>query len=78
MLPALAVASDKCPVAAGPPAGETEVTPEMIEAGYRVLCESGISDDPLEADTLLVEKIYLTMHAARHLAERGSHRRRAD
>jgi len=35
-----------------------EITPEMIEMGYRVLAESGITDELLEADRLLVERIY--------------------
>jgi hypothetical protein len=33
-----------------------EVTPAMIEAGYRILVASGITDDPLEADKLLVRE----------------------
>jgi hypothetical protein len=40
---------------------EIEVTPEMVEVGYRILVASGITDDPLEADRLLVEKIYCAM-----------------
>lgn len=44
---------------------ESEVTPEMVEAGYLVLVGSGITDDPLEADKLLVEKIYLAMSRVR-------------
>ena len=42
-----------------------EVTPEMIEAGYRVLCSSGIVDECLEADRLVVEEIYRAMFALR-------------
>jgi hypothetical protein len=41
------------------------ITPEMIEVGYRVLCNSGITDECLEADRLLVEEIYLAMEAYR-------------
>lgn len=37
---------------------EIEVTPEMIEAGYIILVNSCITDDPLEADRLLVADIY--------------------
>ena len=33
----------------------------MIEAGFKVLEDSGITDDLLEADKLLVEKIFLAM-----------------
>ena len=40
-------------------------TPEMAEAGYRVLAESGIADDYLEAVKLLVVEIYLAMSALR-------------
>jgi len=42
---------------------EIEVTPVMIEAGYRVLAESGIIDDPLEADKLTVAEIYRAMRS---------------
>ena len=42
-----------------------EITPEMVEAGYRVLLASGITDDPLEADRLLVEEIYRAMFLLR-------------
>ena len=40
-----------------------EPTPEMIEAGYRVLVASGITDDPLEADKLTVAEIYRAMRS---------------
>jgi len=40
---------------------EIETTPEMIEAGYRAFINSGVTDDPLEADKLLVEEIYRAM-----------------
>lgn len=43
---------------------EIEVTPAMIDAGFRVLAASGITDDPLEADRLLVSEIYRAMFAA--------------
>ena len=45
-----------------------EVTPEMVEAGFRVLAESGLGgDDLLEVDRLLVARIYRAMDAYRHL-----------
>ena len=53
-----AVDSDE---AAGAPEREIEVTPAMIEAGYRRLLASGITDDPLEADRLVVVEIYRAM-----------------
>jgi hypothetical protein len=37
---------------------EIEITPEMVEAGYRAFVRSGVTDDPLEADKLTVEEIY--------------------
>ena len=40
---------------------EIEVTPPMIEAGFRVLCSSGIADECLEADKLVVAEIYRAM-----------------
>jgi hypothetical protein len=48
---------------AGAPEAKIEVTPEMVRAGFAVLRLSGITDDPLEADILLVEKIYRAMCA---------------
>jgi hypothetical protein len=44
---------------------EIEITPEMIEAGYRVLCNSGIADVYLKADKILVAEIFETMFALR-------------
>ena len=38
-----------------------EITPEMISAGFRVLCNSGIADEYLEADKTLVAQIYDAM-----------------
>ena len=46
----------------------TTVTPEMLEAGFRVLQASAIADDLLEADRLWVEQIYLAMESCRSLA----------
>ena len=43
---------------------EVEVTPEMIEAGFAVLVSSAITDDPLEADRLVVADIYRAMARA--------------
>lgn len=39
-----------------------EVTPEMLEAGYRVFSESGVTDDPVESDKLLLSEIYRSMY----------------
>ena len=51
-----------CMARRGPQAGlETEITPEMVEAGFRVLCNPGIADDYLEADKLLLAEIYRAM-----------------
>jgi hypothetical protein len=44
---------------------EIEITPEMIEAGYRVLYNSGIADGYLRADKVLVAEIFATMFALR-------------
>jgi hypothetical protein len=41
---------------------EIEVTPEMVEAGYQVLYSSGIADEYLGADKLLVDRIYRAMY----------------
>lgn len=54
------------------PEKEIEITPGMIEAGYRVFCNSGRVDDCLEADKLLVERIYRAMLACRPQGERES------
>jgi hypothetical protein len=55
--------SEAAAKAAGAPdqCGEWEITPEMIRAGFAVLCKSGIVDDYLEADKLLVGKIFEAM-----------------
>jgi hypothetical protein len=39
------------------------ITPQMIEAGFQVLCNSGIADEYLGADRQLVAEIYLAMAA---------------
>jgi hypothetical protein len=50
-------------------ATEIEITPEMIEAGFRVLCSSGIAGDCLRADKYRVAGIYqATEIAQRRLA----------
>ncbi len=41
---------------------DIEITQEMIEAGFRVLMASGIADDYLEADKLLLVEIFRAMH----------------
>jgi hypothetical protein len=38
-----------------------EITPEMLEAGYQALRVSGLTDDLLEADRLVVVEIYRAM-----------------
>jgi hypothetical protein len=43
------------------PADEIEITPEMIEAGFRVLSKSGIADEFLQADKTLVAEIFSAM-----------------
>ena len=40
---------------------EISVTDEMIEVGFNVLRSSGIADDYLEADKLLVAEIFHSM-----------------
>jgi hypothetical protein len=44
---------------------EVEITPQMIEAGTKVLWDSGITDAPLGADKQLVAEIFRAMDAAR-------------
>jgi hypothetical protein len=43
---------------------EIEITPEMVEAGFLVLCNSGIADSYLKADKTLVAEIFRAMFAA--------------
>lgn len=50
---------DRAEKEAGVP--QIEVTPEMVEAGFKVLSASGIADDYLEADKLLVGEIFEAM-----------------
>jgi hypothetical protein len=44
---------------------EIEVTPEMIEAGVRVLNASGAIEHPIGVDEALVADIYRAMEAAK-------------
>jgi hypothetical protein len=46
-------------------AAGVEVTPEMLEAGFAVLRASGIADEYLDADKLLVQSIFEAMMRAR-------------
>ena len=48
---------------AGAEEGVTEivVTPEMIEAGFKILQDSGLTDDLLEADKCTVAEIFRAM-----------------
>ena len=49
-------------VEAGAPEAEIETTPEMIEAGLRVLLESGAIEAPMEDfNRELVQKIFVAM-----------------
>jgi hypothetical protein len=53
-------------VEAGAPANEIEITSEMIEAGVRVLWESGAVEHPSsDADHNLIREIFLAMDQAR-------------
>lgn len=45
-------------------AAEIEVTPRMTEAGLRVLWASGAVENPIQADRLLVSRIYREMVVA--------------
>ena len=40
---------------------QIEVTPEMVEAGFKVLKASGLADDLLVADKCMVADIYRAM-----------------
>lgn len=42
-----------------------EITPEMIEAGFKVLCNSGLADDYLAADKHTVADIFRAMLSLR-------------
>ena len=57
-----AAATVHAPDAGAPGKCEIEVTPEMIEAGFKVLKEAGLTDDLLEADRLTVSEIYRAMN----------------
>jgi hypothetical protein len=56
--------------AEGGGAPEIEITPEMIEAGFCVLLESGAIETPMEdLERSLVQKIFVAMfHAQRSLS----------
>jgi hypothetical protein len=43
------------------PGNEIEITPEMIEAGVRVLWDSGAYEPMDGVDQLLIEKIFVAM-----------------
>jgi len=45
------------------PTDEIEVTPDVIEAWFRVVVESRITEFPLEADKLTVEEISRAMRS---------------
>jgi len=46
-----------------------EVTDAMLESGFRLLVASGIADDYLEADKLLLADIYRAMQEVHLLAQ---------
>jgi hypothetical protein len=48
-------------VEAGAPEGEIEITPDMIEAGVRVLWDSGAHEPMDGVDQLLIERIFVAM-----------------
>ena len=48
-------------VGAGAPEAEIEITPEMIEAGVRVLWDSGAHEPMNGVDQLLIERIFVAM-----------------
>jgi hypothetical protein len=54
---------------------QVEVTPEMIEAGFSVLESSGIADDYLAADRLLVAEMFEAMLSADTHLLRDANRR---
>lgn len=54
---------------------EIEVTPEMIEAGTAILWDSGLTEDHLEADKLVVCEIYRAMHRLGSAEHRAASRR---
>jgi len=58
------------------PMMELILTPEMVEAGFRILSESGIADGYSGADKLLVAEIYRAMFAALRESNAGSLRDR--
>jgi len=56
------------PVEAGAPGAEIEVTPEMIEAGFDVLLQSGVVENLSKGDKFVVRKIFSAMIFASSLA----------
>jgi hypothetical protein len=57
MTPGVETAGDR-------PANESRdivITPEMVQAGFRVFVAAAITDDPMEADRLTVAEIYRAM-----------------
>ena len=43
---------------------KVEITPQMVEAGFQVLCSSGIADEYPERDKLLIVEIFRAMASA--------------
>lgn len=57
---------------------DPEITPEMIEAGFRVLCSSGIADEYSRADKTLVAEIFVSMWREQSARQHESARRSLD
>jgi hypothetical protein len=47
---------------------EIEITPEMVEAGVRVLWASGAVEHPIGADEAVVRRVFIEMICASSLA----------
>ena len=51
---------------------EIELTPEMIKAGFRELCASGLVDDYQGEEKRLVVDIFRAMYAQLQVSQKGS------
>ncbi len=54
------------------PHTEVEITPQMLDAGFRVLCNSGIADEYSRADRSLVGQIFEAMYRVQQDQNRSS------
>ena len=50
-----------------------KVTPEMIDAGLTVLRDSGAIEHPIEADRLVIERVYVVMQSIALSSGRTDH-----